>query len=96
MINKIEKEIEDIRKRCDQNTNYISDREQVWGAFQKEVMEEFKKINETLKPIADTYKGVAFSGKWGGILLGLIVTISGLIWGWVAFLKPFFEKLKGR
>jgi hypothetical protein len=87
-------EVGDIRKRCDMNTQYISDREQVWGRFQKEVIEELRKMNEILKPMAETYNLISkFSNltKQGivgfSVLLGIIATISGIFWGWFEFFR---------
>lgn len=51
----------------------------------KKLNERLDKFEKTLEPISRTYNGVAFTGKMGGILLGLFVTVSGLIWGWVEF-----------
>jgi len=56
---KFKEQVQDIKERCDRNTLYISDREQVWSRFQKEVLERLDKLDKTIEPIAETYKGVS-------------------------------------
>lgn len=91
--------IDDIKQRCDRNTVYISDTERHISEIRNEMTEvkienirQHKEIMDILRPIADTYNGVSFFGKWGMKFLVLLSVASGLIWGWFAFLKPMINK----
>lgn len=52
---------------------------------------QHQEVMDILRPIAETYNGVAFISK---NMMKLIVTfsvISGLIWGWFAFARDWFK-----
>jgi len=88
---KFKEQVQDIKERCDRNTLYISDREQVWSRFQKEVLERLDKLDKTIEPIAETYKGVSWVGTNIMKLIVAISVIIGVILGSIEVLK-FWKK----
>lgn len=57
--------------------------------------EDFLEFKKTFKPISETFDTGIRIKKWGWGFLMLISVVSGLIFGWFAFLKPFFKKIFG-
>ena len=92
-------EIQGIKKSNEEYRKLDEDFRQTIITFMNNFKSDFMKRqdaqDEILKPIKETYDWVRLTGVNGMKLLVFISVISGLIFGWFAFLKPFFRKIIG-
>lgn len=48
----------------------------------KQILDAVEKVNQSLSPIADTYKTVNVLGKWLMVVLVFLSVLGGVIWSW--------------